>query len=231
MAEHNCKTCGAELYFDPVSGKLCANIGGSAFEPSEYAYEPEAEAHDETIPQPETTGGAAAVDEQSTDDSTGELVIYKCPHCGAEVITSKETAATTRILQPRDQLEGNLAGDFRPDYVLPFTKTLDDVKKEYLKLAKKSVLTPRLFTKKSTVEKIKGMYVPFWLYTFEGDASIRVIGTNTRVWMTKDMEYTEISKYEIDESGHGAFRNIPADALKELDNNMMDSIERSIFPR
>jgi DNA-directed RNA polymerase subunit RPC12/RpoP len=232
MAKYNCKTCGAELYFDPVSGKLLCEYCGSAFEPSEYAYEPEAEAHDETIPQPETTEGAAAVDEQSTDDSTGELVIYKCPHCGAEVITSKETAATTCVYCNRAiTLEGNLAGDFRPDYVLPFTKTLDDVKKEYLKLAKKSVLTPRLFTKKSTVEKIKGMYVPFWLYTFEGDASIRVIGTNTRVWMTKDMEYTEISKYEIDESGHGAFRNIPADALKELDNNMMDSIEPFDFSK
>ena len=79
----------------------------------------------------------------------------------AEVITSKETAATTCVYCNRAiTLEGNLTGEFRPDYVLPFTTTREDVTKEYLKLAKKSVLTPRLFTKKSTVEKIKGMYVP-----------------------------------------------------------------------
>ena len=232
MAKYNCKTCGAELYFDPVSGKLLCEYCGSAFDPSEYAYDPEAEAHDEKIPQPEMGEAETSEAEQSTDDSAGELVIYKCPHCGAEVITSKETAATTCVYCNRAiTLEGNLTGEFRPDYVLPFTTTREDVTKEYLKLAKKSVLTPRLFTKKSTVEKIKGMYVPFWLYSFEGDADIRVIGTDSRVWITKDVEYTELSKYEVDESGHGTFRNIPADALKELDNDMMDSIEPYDFSK
>ena len=42
MAKYNCKTCGAELYFDPVIGKLLCEYCGSAFEPSEYAYDPEA---------------------------------------------------------------------------------------------------------------------------------------------------------------------------------------------
>jgi hypothetical protein len=75
------------------------------------------------------------------------------------------------------------------------------------------------------------MYVPYWLYTFDGDAEIRVIAKRRRTWITADVEYTEISRYQIDEGAHGEFRNIPADALKEMDNTLMDSIEPFDFSR
>ena len=30
------------------------------------------------------------------------------------------------------------------------------------------------------------MYIPYWLYSFDGDASIQVLGKNTRMWTTGD---------------------------------------------
>ena len=198
MAKYNCKTCGAELYFNPKTGKMECEYCGSSFDPSEYAYQPEQDSAD--VKPAAYVDESEPVTEPATDDSTGDLRIYKCPHCGAEVITSKETAATTCVYCNRAiTLSGNLTGAFRPDYVLPFTKERKDVEEAYLKLCKKSILTPRLFTKKSTIEKIKGMYIPFWLYTFDGDA--------------------------------GEFENIPADALKEMDNTLMDSIEPFDFSK
>ncbi|MCR5295380.1 MAG: hypothetical protein K6E30_09470 [Lachnospiraceae bacterium] len=226
MAKYNCKTCGAELFFNPKTGKLECDYCGSSFDPSEYGGAREEEKGvGEPVKDPET-GDDYVTDEKSTDDSIGDLVIYKCPHCGAEVITSKQTAATTCVYCNRAiTMEGNLTGNFRPDYVLPFKKERKDVEAAYIQLCKKSFLTPRLFQQKSTIEKIKGMYIPFWLYTFDGEADLSVLGKNIRTWRSGSIEYTEISSYRVQEKAQGEFNNIPADALKGMDNTLMDSIE------
>ena len=230
--KYSCKNCGAELFFDPASGKMHCDYCGSSFDPSEYDFTPEEEgASDQTIPQYSDDQGstsAAAEGETATDESvsTDDLVVYKCPNCGAEVITSSKTVATTCVYCNRAiTLTGNVTGDFRPDYVLPFKKDRKEVEAAYRALCKQSILTPRLFSKESTVKKIKGMYVPFWLYTFDGDASFNVRAQKVRVYRSGDDEVTETSSFRIHEEGTGHFERIPADAMKEMDNFMMDSIE------
>lgn len=229
MAKYSCKCCGAELFFDPKLGKLHCDYCDSSFDVSEYAG------------AAKEFGGAAKkveygdgepVTEPSTDDSTGELVVYQCPHCGAEVITAKSTAATTCVYCNRAiTLEGNLTGDFAPQVVLPFEKDRKDVEAAYTELCKKSVLTPRLFRQQSTIEKIKGMFVPFWLYSFDGEIDMQVHGENSRTFRSGDDEITEISTYEVMESGKAAFKDIPADGLKDMDDAIMDSIEPFSFDK
>ena len=234
--KYSCKVCGAELYFDPKKGKLHCEYCGSDFDPSEYDMTAEEEtSDDETIAQ----GGndddePAHAEGNATDDSISldDLVVYKCPHCAAEVITSKKTVATTCVYCNRAiTLAGNVKGAFRPDYVLPFETERKDVEAEYLKLAKGSFLTPRLFIKNATVEKIKGMYVPFWLYSFEGRSVMNVSAEKLHVYMSGEDEITEHSRYEIHEEGQGSFDRVPADAMKEMDNTMMDSIEPFDFKK
>lgn len=229
MAKYSCKCCGAELFFDPKLGKLHCDYCDSTFDVSEYDG---AAAEFGGQAKPAQYAEGEAVTAPSTDDSTGELVIYQCPHCGAEVITAKSTAATTCVYCNRAiTLEGNLTGDFAPQVVLPFEKDRKDVEEAYTALCKKSVLTPALFRQKSTIEKIKGMFIPFWLYSFEGDIKMRVHGENSRTYRSGNDEVTEISSYEVEESGHAAFKNIPADGLKDMDNALMDSVEPFDFSK
>lgn len=246
MAKYCCKNCGAELYFDPKIGKLHCEYCDAVYDPSEFEYVPQddpsqASEQDKTYDQglsedeieaakaagmSDAQAQAAAGEAESTDDSAGDLVVYKCPHCGAEVITSKETAATTCVYCNRAiTLEGNLAGVFKPDYVLPFVKTEKDAEEAYWKLCRASILTPKLFMNKNNIKKIKGMYVPFWLYSFDADAKIKVKGIKTHIWQTGNTEYTEVSEYAIYEDIYGHFDRIPVDAMKGLDNDLMDSVE------
>ena len=239
MAKYSCKTCGAELYFDPKSGKLNCEYCNSQFDPSEYAYLPDDEAQG-TAGASSAEHAESSVDhaesaegQYATDDSVNaNLVIYKCPHCGAEVITSKETAATTCVYCNRAiTLEGNLSGEFQPDYILPFEKERKEVEDAYRKLCRQSILTPRLFTKEATVKKIKGMYIPFWLYSFTGNAVFDVSASNVRTWTTGDTEYTETESYNITEGAAGQFQYIPEDAMKAMDNMLMDSLEPFDFSK
>ena len=246
MRKMNCKTCGAELYFDPKSGMLRCEYCGSAFKPSEYNWKPkedqaaaaagdeviEQAVSEEEIAQAQAAGmtaaqaAAAATGMAATDDSTENLVVYKCPHCGAEVITSKDTAATTCVYCNRAiTLEGNLAGQFKPDYVVPFTKTKEDAEAAYKKLVHGTRLAPRTFTDRNNIKKIRGMYVPFWLYSFGGDAKMEFGASKIRTWIVGDMQYTETTTYNISEEHAGDFSQIPEDGLKSLDNTLMDSIE------
>ena len=86
MAKYNCKTCGAELYFNPAIGQLQCEYCGSTFDPAEYNYTPEGQGAQDGGAVQEAAYVDGPVTEASTDDATGELVIYKCPHWGAEDI-------------------------------------------------------------------------------------------------------------------------------------------------
>ena len=201
--KYSCKNCGAELFFDPKTGKLHCDYCGSDFDPELYDFTPEDEAkEDQTIPQFSEEGGpdASYSGDTATDESVSldDLVVYKCPNCGAEVITSKKTVATTCVYCNRAiTLTGNVSGEFRPDYVLPFKKERKDVEAAYRALCKHSFLTPRLFSHDSTVEKIKGMYVPYWMYTFDGVSSMQVRAENDNDMMDsiEPFDFSQLTKF------------------------------------
>ncbi len=237
--KYSCKNCGAELFFDPKSGKLHCDYCDSEYDPSEYDLkEEEASSKDRVILQSEGAHGheaaKAEADSKATDDSISDedLVVYQCPNCGAEIITADKTVATTCVYCNKAiTLTQNAAGEFKPDYVLPFEIDRSKVEEAYRKLCKKSWLTPKLFLKHSTIEKIKGMYIPYWLFSFDGEADVRLHGENTKIYRMRDDEITEISMYEISEAGAASFIRIPADALVKMDNLLMDSIEPFDFSK
>ena len=91
--KYSCKTCGAELFFDPKTGKLHCDYCGSDFDPALYdLQEGEESKEDQTIPQfsDAESGPDASYEGDATDDSVSldDLVVYKCPNCGADVISS-----------------------------------------------------------------------------------------------------------------------------------------------
>ena len=236
MKKYNCKTCGAELYFDAATQKLKCEYCDSMFDPAEYENESKQETDNrekgqaapgkKNMDEPQKKPEAADEGAQSTDDSDGELVVYKCSHCGAEIITSKNTVATTCLYCNRAVvLEGNVTGVLKPDYVLPFVKQREDVEAAYMKLCKSTFLAPKLFKEENTIKKIKGMYIPFWLYSMHAEGSLQAIAKKNRVWRSGNYEYTEVKSYQVERSASGDFDKIPADALVKMDNDLMDAIE------
>ena len=225
--KYSCKNCGAELYYHPESGTLHCEYCGSDYDPSEYDFTPdEAGAEDQVIPQQGMDASAEGAEATDESVSTDDLVVYKCPNCGAEVITSAKTVATTCVYCNRAiTLSGNVKGEFRPDYVLPFKKERKEVEAAYKSLCRQSFLTPRKLSSQSTIEKIKGMYVPYWLFSFDGKASADIHAERVRTFVAGEDQVTEVSRYEISEEGSGSFIRVPADAMKAMDNEMMDSIE------
>ena len=56
----------------------------------------------------------------------------------------------------------------KPDYIIPFVKTKEDAIAQMKKFYRGKWLLPSNYASASRLEKVQGMYVPFWLF----DASV-----------------------------------------------------------
>ena len=132
----------------------------------------------------------------------------KCEYCGSYII-----------------LDERVEGEYEPHLVLPFQigmkHAVELLKKEF----KSRVFTPGTFLAESTLEEMKGMYVPFWLYDYKADVDYVGKGTKVRVWTGGDTEYTETSYYRVGRNMGIDFRKVPVDASIAMPDDVMDLME------
>ncbi len=160
------------------------------------------------------------------------LNIYKCNSCGGEMVADENTASTfcpycgnTNILKSR------LEGEFRPKYVIPFCQTKDDAVAGYVALRKGRFLAPSEFGSASNIEKLAGVYIPFWLYKgrsfghVSGDRHVKT------TWRSGDYIVTKTDVYFELREGSEAFDKVPADGSRKFDDDLMDSVEPFNFSK
>lgn len=225
MQKYNCKNCGAELYWDSNANCLKCEYCEFEYQVSDFE-SPTSEDTKNTSTNdaaPETADQFAT----ATDDSDSlELVVYKCSHCGAEIVTAKSTIATTCAYCGRAiSMTGKLVDDFKPDAVIPFL--IDEVKAKeiYQKYIHSTFLTPKTFGTESTLKKMKGIYVPFWLHSFQNNTNALLHCENVVSKRRGHDKIIEHHMYHVTMDTEGIFTDIPTDALKNLDNALMDAIE------
>ncbi len=222
MKKYNCPNCSAELYWDADAGALKCEYCEKSYQPADL----EAVVTDsaEKIAR-ETTDQDRASDESSKID-TSDLVVYACKNCGAEVITSKSTVATTCAFCGRAiSLTEKLVGDFAPDEVIPFAITEEEAKRLYKEYVNKCAFTPSAFKSNHELEKTKGIYAPFWLHSYTEDASVNIHAENHNSRRSGDDKIIDHYMFDVHMDVEGNFESIPADGLANLDNDLMSAIE------
>ena len=122
-------------------------------------------------------------------------------------------------------LTSAFSGALKPDLIIPFKLSKDDAKAALKKHMSGKKLLPRLFSKESHLDEIKGVYVPFWLYGADVDAQFNFHATRTRMWRSGNREYTEITHFRLERSGGLSFDDVPVDGSTKMDDAMMESIE------
>ncbi len=162
----------------------------------------------------------------SWQDGEDGLAVYVCDSCGGEIVGDDTLAASscpfcgTPIIMRK-----NLTGVLKPDFVIPFKldkKAATQALKNHFKGKR---LLPKSFSKDNHIEEIKGMYVPFWLYDADVDASMRYRAQNVRFWSDSRYDYTETSHYSLRRSGSISFERIPVDGSTKMDDKLMESVE------
>ena len=70
----------------------------------------------------------------------------------------------------------------------------------------------REHSSQKTLEALKGVYVPFWMYDYDSDVAYEAIGTKVRSWTSGDKRYTETSYFDVGRRLHVNYEGIPVDA-------------------
>ena len=225
--EYKCPNCGAALKFDAKSQKIVCEFCGSEFDPEQvkkYNEELSQKAEDKFEWEEST--------EEFSKEESASLNLYTCNSCGGEVYADANTSATTCPYCGNPViLKGRLQGALKPDYVIPFKNTNEDLIPVMQKYLKKKIFLPGKFKTENEIKEIKGVYVPFWIHDADVDGTVRWKGYTQRTWTSGDYRYTEKKYYSIIRAGKLGFDHIPVDGSQKMPDDLMESIEPFEFDK
>ena len=217
-----CPCCGGTLQFDNKSQEVVCPYCDSHFSTEDlnnYNADLESDKQEDT-----------AWDESQVQAYTGKemkgMKIYSCDSCGGEIIVDETTSSTICPYCGNNLVVSKeLSGDLKPNVVIPFKNDKEVVQQNLLKFFKKKPLLPSSFKKENTIEEIKPLYVPFWLFDADVDGQVRFKGEKTRTYSDSNYNYKETKYYSIVREGRIAFDHVPVDGSKKMDDKLMESIE------
>lgn len=240
---NKCPNCGGPLFFEPKDQQFHCEYCGSTFtetqvneiaeKQADTGIKTEASIDEKAIENTATasTPDAVSADEKGQTEKPAEksqVGIFLCPSCGAEIVTDATTASTFCFYcQNPVILTDRLSGEFLPEKVLPFQIERQEAEEEFLDWVGKKKFVPKAFFNKKQIEKLSGVYFPYWAVDADltGDLSAR--GRNIRVWVQGDTEFTETSDYQITRAGDSHLSDLVKNALRK---NLADKLVGAVEP-
>lgn len=198
-----CPGCGANIKFDPATQMMVCSYCGKTASPDSYM-----SAH-------------SAQEMEGLADDEYQVTYYTCPQCGGELITEDNTAATfCSYCGSSTILEMRVGKEKKPDYVIPFMKTRKDCEAEYKKTLKKAIFAPSDMKSDETIERFRGIYMPYWIYGVEKHDTIAVKGEKSH----RSGDYIYTKHYRMDAKVDASYKGISYDASSSFEDRLSESI-------
>lgn len=213
IQEYKCPNCGGAVSFNSASQNMKCPYCDSEFS---------IEALKET-----------QVEEDKADWNIGSQIweengmqSFICNSCGGELIADANTVATTcPYCDNPVTLNNRSSGMLKPDFIIPFKLNKEQAKAKLKEHLKGKVLLPNSFASENHIDEIKGVYVPFWLFTTSASGTVHFRGQKTRRWSSGDYNYTEHNYFTLLRSGNASFDKVPVDGSSKMPDDLMESIE------
>lgn len=223
---YKCPNCGGAMEFDSASQKLACGLCGTQIDVP--AYERLYAAHQAGADrgQGDMQGQQHAETREEFAQQQVDMKIYHCQSCGAELVADRYTSATFCSFCGNPTLvEDRLQGAFSPSTIIPFKINREQAVDIYKKWLKKGWLTPKALSVSSTIEKISGVYVPFWLYNYSARTIMNAKAERVRTQRRGDTEYIYTDHFQVFRDVSADFERIPADASEKMPDGAMDKLE------
>ena len=219
--EYKCPCCGGGIAFDSQAQRMKCPYCDTEFDMETLqSYDNDLKIGHEDDTQWNTDAN------QSWQETEDGMNVYVCNSCGGEIIGDDTLAATSCPYCGNPVIiKGKLSGEWKPDLVVPFQLDKDAAKEALTKHLTGKKLLPKVFRDENHIDEIKGVYVPFWLFSTDANAQMRFRGSKVRTWADSRYYYTETSYYSLQRSGCISYDHVPADASTKMPDDMMDSLE------
>lgn len=216
VISYKCPNCDGELVFDPATQNYKCAYCGSVYTQAQLQAV-QGEEQEETQEEQEAF--------QTEFQSTGGM-LYSCPSCGAEIVTDETTAATFCFYCHNPVvLSGRLDGAYLPDRIIPFKIDKKRAKEEFFASVRKKKFIPGHFFDDEQVEKLSGVYFPYWICDCKKQIHYTANGKTLRIWRVGDVEYTETKQFRIERAGTAEFHNLTREALKKADRVLVEGVQ------
>lgn len=150
-----------------------------------------------------------------------EATVFRCPHCGGEILSEDSTAATfCSFCGATTVLESRIEKERKPAYILPFTKTKEDCKKTYAKILKKAPFLPDEYKNPENMDRFRGIYMPYWDYQYSKNTPFQFKGERTR--RRGNYLYTDV--YDVNCNISLDYRGICFDASSSFSDHLSEGI-------
>lgn len=220
--EFKCPCCGGALNFDNKSQNIVCPYCDSQFSAADLKEYTDDLADAGTE---DTSWDESMIDSYTNEDAKG-MKIYSCNSCGGEIICEETTSSTTCPYCGNNLVVSKeLHGDLKPNYIIPFKKDKDFSIDALKKFIRRRPLLPHSFSKTNTIQEIKSLYVPFWIFDADVTGKVRYEGIKVRRYTSGDYDVKEENHYSVVRGGGIGFEHVPVDGSKKMQDELMESIE------
>ena len=220
--EFKCPCCGGALNFDNQSQNIVCPYCDTDFTAEDLKeYTDDIEENGK-----EDTSWDESKIQAYTNDEVKGMKIYSCNSCGGEIICEETTSSTSCPYCGNNLVVSKeLSGDLKPNYIIPFKRDKVFAENALKKFIRRRPLLPSSFAKTNTIQEVKSLYVPFWIFDADVNGRVRFEGTKTRTWTSGDYRYKEVKHYSVVRDGGIGFAHVPVDGSKKMEDQLMESIE------
>ena len=191
---YRCPNCSAQMRFDIASQELHCDYCGASTPISDHP--------DEKV---------------AREEKAFDVTIFSCPQCGAEIM-STENAATgfCSYCGASVLLEGRMGKGKAPKVIIPFQKTKEECQEIYRKKLKTAWFVPGEFKDAQHIDRVRGMYLPYWVFDVEQKKEAKLRGTRVK----GNYQETLSLKANLDNS----YKGLSRDASSAFDDSICDWI-------
>ena len=187
-----CPNCGADLKFSPKDKSVTCKYCEGTFDPKELKVHVK----------------------RAQEQNTFEGKSFLCSQCGAELMTFDETAITfCSYCGSQAMLESRMVTQNCPNYIIPFKIDREECIKEYKKVLKKSLFTPSYMKSDITLQKFRGIYMPYCIYTLAFNGKCSNKGSK---YSHRKGNYDYYDDYEIDADVNAKYTGISYDLISNF---------------
>lgn len=234
---YRCPNCSAELKFNPDKQLFCCDYCRGEFTPqqvnqmvqqiSEAEQDQQRKIEEELKENEKRNQENKSPEQQMKEDEFSENTrLYQCPSCGAEIVSDMNTAASFCYYCHNPViLKGRIEGKYRPSKVLPFAFGREKAVEYFNQWAKKKKFAPNDLVSDKQIEKMTGLYVPFWVADAITHSRLDATGENVRTWRSGNYEYTQTKYYKVVRDMNVEYDGVPADGSKKIEDDLMEAIE------
>lgn len=217
VLDNKCPGCGAKINFNPKNQMWDCEYCGSKFTLDEMQRYNNASS---------SKVNEVVKKEKKEHKKLEKMDVYRCKNCGAEIMADETVTATfcvycgsTAIL--KDKIDDGIV----PDLIIPFKKVKEDALIAFTNITKGKPLMPKEFKELKNIEKIAGVYIPFWAYDLTAEGDMSFLSSDTRFWSDYNYNYAEVSRYQVNMHGRFQYVKVLADASSRFTDDLMNSLE------